>query len=202
MLVKVCGISSLSNYLQIENLKVDWIGLNFYGESKRYVGVNILPEDLVGCTTKRVGVFVNQPIDIVKDTIAEYELFAVQLHGDETAEYCSRLKSFTTVVKAFGVDEKFDFSITEMYDVDFFLFDTRTSSYGGSGRKFDWSSLEEYAGKTPFLLSGGLGPDDVKEIKILTHTSFCGIDVNSKFEIEPGYKDWILLDEFITKINE
>ena len=199
MIIKVCGIKEQSNYNQIADLGIDMIGLNFYKPSKRYIGSGTLSkrkEEL------RVGIFVQEEIDVVIAKSKEHQLDFVQLHGDETPQFCEQISSEIPIIKVFRVDENFDWKITDEYQKStYFLFDTYTKAYGGSGKKFDWTQIEKYKGSTPFLLSGGISPEDATGIKEISHPLFKGIDINSKFETEPGIKDIDLIQKFIEEIN-
>ncbi len=200
MLIKVCG---LKNKAQIETLdkmnEIDFLGFIFYERSKRHV-------NKIGGTiskSKKVGVFVNEKIDQIGKIALECELDILQLHGNETPEMCSKLKSQYTIIKAFGMDDSFDFK--ELYEyqtvVDYFLFDTKTSNYGGSGKLFDWSMLEQYTLNIPFLLSGGLNPHSLEAIRNIKHPAFAGIDINSGFENAPADKNIDLIQQFVTQLK-
>ncbi|RLD65648.1 MAG: phosphoribosylanthranilate isomerase [Bacteroidetes bacterium] len=191
--LKVCGMKYPDNIRQLLKLKPDFIGFIFYKKSKRYVGHNLnikklnIPESI-----KKVGVFVNAEVDEIKDKIKEYQLDLVQLHGDESPEICKELKQTgIKISKAFQVDENFDFSVLKPFFsvCDYYLFDTKTKLYGGSGKKFNWKILEKYNNQKPFFLSGGIDLEDVDEIDKLKNLNIFAIDINSKFEISPGVKD-------------
>ncbi len=194
------------NIEALGKLPVDFMGLIFYPKSPRYINdldpqvLNVLPK-----TIERVGVFVNEDIEVVSKQIAKYNLNKVQLHGQESAEYCSQCKSLSDVevIKAFNVSEEKDFEQTKEYETvcDYFLFDTKTKHHGGSGLKFDWSILEAYKGETPFLLSGGISVEDVENIKSLSLPKLYALDLNSKFETEPGIKDIPLIEKFIKELR-
>lgn len=188
-----------SNVREVEKLGVDWMGFIFYPKSPRYVGETLpyLPE-----TVKRVGVFVNEDTDRLLILAEKNWLDIIQLHGDESPEDCEALqKRGFIVIKALGVatGKPFPSELTRRYEgcCDYFLFDTRTSLYGGSGKKFGWELLADYREQTPFLLSGGILPEDVEEIKRFSHPKCVGIDLNSGFEILPAVKDTQLLQTFI-----
>jgi len=217
MIVKTCGLREPDNIDQIAKLPVDWIGLIFYDKSPRYM---LDREDLrefldtpseALAEKKRVGVFVNESFDRLLERVHDYKLDYVQLHGGESAVYCSTLQSLwanssvrsAQIIKAFRVSSAFDFGITIDFEpyCSHFIFDTKGISYGGTGHKFDWDILTQYQGETPFLLSGGIGPADGEEIKAFHHPAFAGIDLNSKFEIEPGLKNTAELYRFLTKLE-
>ena len=202
MKIKVCGINTLENLKAIDALGVDHIGYNFYPKSARYLDESTKLNDYQ-TTAEKVGVFVQEEIDRVKQLIDLHELDHVQLHGDESLSYCKALARNINVVKVFRVDEDFDFSIVEPYEFcDFYLFDTKVKEYGGSGRKFDWDMLNQYVGNVPFMLSGGIGPDDVERLQTFSHPMFYGIDINSKFEISPGLKDVAMIKSFLKKLTK
>lgn len=183
----------------------DLMGFIFYEKSPRYV-TNELSPTVYGLkeNLETVGVFVNSPIETVIDKVNRFSLDYVQLHGDETVTYVTELKNKKiNIIKAFRIDENFDWSSINKYDEDvsYFLFDTATKNYGGSGLKFDWKQLTEYQGNTPFFLSGGIEIGDIQEIENLEIPMLYGIDVNSKFEIEPGLKDIELVRTMINQIK-
>mgnify|MGYP001733116714 FL=1 len=137
------------------------------------------------------------------ETASAYKLDYLQLHGNESPEDCHTLqKRGYSLIKAFPIASKEDFKKTKEYEgrVDYFLFDTRCEGYGGSGKRFDWSILTGYKGETPFLLSGGIRPENAEAIRNFRHPRLAGIDLNSGFEIEPGLKDVDKLKNFIQQI--
>ena len=199
MIIKVCGITNSTQFNWLANKGIEMIGLNFYPKSKRYVS---LP--MAGISTlskaKKVGVFVNPELSYLLDKVDEYNLALVQLHGSESAEFCEEVANNVPIIKAFGVDKDFSFADTQAYlnTVDYFLFDTKTVGYGGSGKKFNWHKLSEYQFDKPFLLSGGIQLEDMPEINGLLFPALVGIDINSGFEISPGNKD---LDKIYTLLK-
>jgi phosphoribosylanthranilate isomerase len=205
--IKVCGMRDLENIKQLVQLPIDYIGYIFYSKSKRYVGekpnqtiFSSVPERI-----QKVGVFVNEKPEVVLETITTFKIQAVQLHGNETPEYCSNIKQEgATVIKAFAVGNDFNNSMLKAYEsgVDFFLFDTATSTYGGSGKKFNWEVLQNIKIEKPYFLSGGIGPDDVKNVNQIKHPNLYAIDLNSKFEIEPALKNVEELKNFISNLNK
>lgn len=199
MIIKVCGIKYQDNLIKITNLPIDMVGLNFYKKSKRYISNLLKIEDLPAEVAK-VGVFVNEELETIEHLISKYKLDYVQLHGDETPAQCLILSKKIKVIKAFAISEVLDIKNTERYSMcSNFLFDTKTIGYGGSGYKFDWKILDAYSGNIPFLLAGGIGPDDHQMIKNIFHTSFIGIDINSQFEIKPGEKNIDQVKSFVQK---
>lgn len=192
------------NREQVEALGVDLLGYIFYGPSKRFVGDS--PEaGLFNSAKPKVGVFVNENAFEIMGLAKNFGFEYIQLHGKENSKTCGILKNQGLhVLKAFPMDEEFNFATTTTFEgnVDYFLFDTKTTRHGGSGKKFNWQLLENYTGNTPFFLSGGIGPDDVAEIKELNHSMLAGVDLNSGFEDEPGLKNIEKLREFITELKK
>lgn len=206
--IKICGMRDPANITGVvAGSSPDYLGFIFYPRSKRFAGFRPLPEVLavVPDSVKKVGVFVDETPETVLEVIEQWNLEAVQLHGKESPDYCHRLKiSGMVVIKAFSVDETFDFSTLEGYSqsCDFFLFDTKGLLPGGTGNKFNWQLLSNYQGDKPFFLSGGIGPDDWKAISELSHPQLLGIDINSGFEISPGWKDVESIRKFIREIRQ
>ena len=200
MIIKVCGMREAENIREVEALGIDWLGMIFWPKSSRFVSQR--PEYLPN-QVKRVGVFVDEEAGRVMETADEYGLDLIQLHGHESPEYISMLKGHR-IIKAFNIAIPSDFRDTAPYEglADYFLFDTKGKQVGGNGEKFDWSVLSSYQGRTPFLLSGGIGPEDVEQVRAINHPKCIGIDLNSRFEIAPGLKDVSKLKEFIVKVNK
>jgi len=204
------------NITDLLELPVDWMGLIFYEKSKRNVP-NSAAKDILAASegkVKRVGVFVDEAIGTVVQKVAKFKLNYVQLHGKESPDYCYDLlaKSAKTfgcgddlqIIKAFSVDENFDFSVTKAYEpyVNYFLFDTKGKNPGGNGFTFDWTLLKKYTGQLPFLLSGGLDEFSAEAIKSLDLSMLVGVDVNSKFEMEPAMKDIEMVARFTQTLQE
>jgi phosphoribosylanthranilate isomerase len=191
MKIKVCGLKYPENVLAVTALQPDYIGFIFYGPSPRFVGeqVNLIPA--LPSSIKKTAVFVNESPEKIVDLINNCGFDAIQLHGSESPEFCGQLKRVTTVIKAFGVSEQFDFNKLQAYaaNVDYFLFDTKTVIHGGSGESFDWALLQQYRLNIPFFLSGGISLDNLGEIGLIDHPQFFGVDLNSRFETSPGLKD-------------
>ncbi len=206
MKIKVCGMRHMDNIIAVAALRTDYIGFIFYPKSKRLVNSQILEKlSEVDIDAQKVGVFVNQSLDDTRVAIRRYQLDAVQLHGDETPEMVRALKTDgCTVIKAFQISEAFDWTeLDRYYDAtDFFLFDTANANYGGSGQKFNWNLLDNYKFDKPFFLSGGISLEDAEAVKELNLPQLYAVDLNSKFEIEPGLKDTYTLSKFINQINE
>lgn len=206
------------NIRDISALGVDMIGLIFYPPSPRYVqqfssGAGIIPDYApdMGKTPLRVGVFVDEMPQNIVTRVYNYKLDYIQLHGNEPRETLENLRATIDpdikpkikIIKAISVSSAEDIKKYKEYvgAADLFLFDTKCKTVGGSGEQFDWQVLEQYDGETPFLLSGGIGPDDAERVKSFHHPQCIGIDLNSKFEIEPALKDVEKLKEFLGKIK-
>ena len=204
MIVKVCGMRDGDNIREVEQLSIDWMGFIFYPKSSRYVSE--VPAYLP-TKCKRIGVFVDASTDEIIKKIHDFSLDAIQLHGNESPEQISHLLSLTSqlsIIKAFNIATAEDLKSTASYTglADYFLFDTKGPSVGGNGEKFDWSVLDSYEGETPFLLSGGIGPDDAARVSSFHHPKCAGIDLNSKFESAPALKDVTTLSRFLNEINK
>ncbi len=200
--IKVCGMREPSNIVELVKLKPDYMGFIFYPKSPRFI--NVCPDIAIPSTIKKVGVFVNASEREIWSRKVQFGLDVIQLHGDESPELCYVLKQMgVEVIKVFRVDENFDFAVTRRYTdyVDYFLFDTATKAYGGSGEKFNWSILNGYDNARPVFLSGGIGPDDAEAVTTIKGLNIKAIDINSKFELEPGVKDIESLKAFITQVR-
>lgn len=219
MIIKVCGMRDAENIRTVEQLvnqwsnelcsliplgvRMGWMGFIFWPKSSRYVSErpSYLPTHC-----KRVGVFVDADIEQIKHTVEDYALDIVQLHGHESPEFLRQLRSVfdhpIAIIKAFNIATEGDLKATKSYEgtADYFLFDTKGQSVGGNGEKFDWSVLDAYDGSTPFLLSGGIGPDDASRVRAFHHPQCIGIDLNSRFEVEPAYKDIKKLKTFLEQL--
>lgn len=220
MKLKICGMKYVENIQQVADLKPDYLGFIFYEKSKRNFE-GIIPE--IPDSIKKTGVFVNEMEEIVVSLVEEYQLQAIQLHGDESVDYIHKLKVLfkerfeelspkqqaktkpIEIIKVFGIKDEFDFSVLEPYEdvVDFFLFDTKGKERGGNGVTFNWQVLNNYSSKKPFFLSGGIGLKEVDEVtKILkTNLPIHALDINSKLETKPGLKSISDLKKFRNKVN-
>lgn len=204
MLIKVCGMREADNIRAVDALSTDFMGFIFWPHSSRYVAA--LPACLPQ-RAKRVGVFVDTDMADLLQHAAQYGLHAVQLHGHENPAYVRQLRASVgqlTVIKAFNIATPNDLEQTVPYEglADYFLFDTKGPSVGGNGKQFDWTVLNAYNGTTPFLLSGGIGPDDAPRIRSFHHPLLAGIDLNSRFETSPAVKDINQLNNFIKTIRQ
>jgi len=207
MKIKVCGNREIGNIKKIEALRPDFMGFIFYEKSKRFVNdldKNIISE-LKAKGINPVAVTVNADLEYNFELNEKYGFEYFQLHGTECPEHCRILQNRGfKVIKTFSVEKREDVIRTMAYaeNCDYYLFDTKTKEYGGSGKSYDWNILSKYFGDTPFFLSGGIGPDDVDKIQSFSHPKFIGVDVNSKFEISAVVKDADLLKKFIEKIRK
>ncbi len=197
--IKVCGMRNAENILALSELDVQFMGLIFFEKSKRFVQGTI-PDIHI----PKVGVFVNETYETIIQKIREYQLDYIQLHGDETPVFCQLFHDEKVrVIKAFRVNDDFDFDSIKQYEehCDYFLFDAKGKDYGGNGITFNWKILNQYQGKIPFFLSGGIHSGSVSEIKDFRHPQLFALDINSGFEIQPALKDIDLIHSFIHNIK-
>ncbi len=212
MRIKVCGMTSAGQVLQLDDMGVEFAGFIFYPKSPRYVYKFMLRQEIKkikGRGINKVGVFVNAPVEEVLQAVDDCGLYLVQLHGDETPKYCEKIADYVTVVKAFRLRENENvlWKVKDYRDIaDMFLFDTDGAGYGGTGRKFDWKMLQGLNIGKPFFLSGGIEPGDTDKLKEFVKDPVAkdlfSIDMNSKFEISPGIKDMNKIKDFITAIKQ
>jgi len=211
------------NIREAAALYPDYLGFIFYEKSPRNFEGEI-PE--IDPKIKKTGVFVNASVNFIMDKVEKYQFQAIQLHGNETPEFCGELKlalienksnefirnniegnsTSTEIIKVFSIKEEFDFKLLQPFEgkVDYFLFDSKGKNKGGNGITFNWEILKDYTSSTPFFLSGGIGLEEVEQIatfrsylyKIGKEKLLAAIDVNSKFEIEPGVKNIESLAKF------
>lgn len=189
--LKVCGMREAENIRELEGVRPDFMGMIFYDQSPRDASGTII-DNTLGSGMKKVGVFVNPELEEVLEKVESYNLDYVQLHGDESVSLVQTLKKEgISVIKVFRISDKLPVSEMEPFTqfVDYFLFDTRTKLFGGSGKKFDWNLLKEYPFEIPYFLSGGIGPEDLKQIKSMDLPGLFAIDINSQVELSPGKKD-------------
>lgn len=225
MKIKVCGMRDPENIHAVKELGIDFLGLIFWPKSSRYVkditvragnipdipielGMNNGPER----QPATVGVFVNEMPQTVVTHAYNYKLDYIQLHGEESPTYIDNLKRTLIpdimpdikVIKAISIREADDVKRWRQYKdhTDLILFDTKCDCVGGSGKQFDWSVLEGYDGDIPFLLSGGIGPEDAESVRRFSHPMCIGIDINSRFETAPAMKDISKLRTFINEIKQ
>ena len=190
-----------------QRIQPDWMGIICYPPSPRYVPTSAA-EAIKAIDLLKVGVFVNASLAEIQEKIAAFGLSVLQLHGEETVDQVAQIKQVTdlAVFKVLSVKEEMDWQALEGYlpYVDYFLFDTFTVQYGGSGKQFNWELLLNYPFDKPFLLSGGIGLDNIHAVKLLANRlpQLAGIDVNSKFEIRPGFKDIEMLVSMKDLLNQ
>ena len=206
MIIKICGMREPDNIRAISQTGVTWMGMIFWPKSSRYVSdlsvADAIPEGIT-----RVGVFVNQSQDEIADIAKKCNLDIIQLHGSESATYIKDLRTMLPenckVMKAISVSDANDVKKADSYAdvVDILLFDTKCQTVGGSGKQFDWSVLDGYNGDLPFLLSGGIGPEDAERLASFHHPKMIGIDLNSRFETATGIKAAAPLASFIKEVS-
>jgi phosphoribosylanthranilate isomerase len=205
--IKVCGMRQHQNILDLVRLEPDYIGFIFYPKSPRYAGsiLNTATTALIPENIRKTGVFVNAESETIKEACRKFGLNTVQLHGNESIEQCRELKEEGyEIIKTFSLKDKKDIEKTYAYKevCDFFLFDTPTQQHGGSGQKFDWSILTGFEPARPYFLSGGIESGDAPGIlKQCTATPYA-LDINSRFETEPGLKNMAAIEHFIKTIRE
>ncbi|OBQ54652.1 N-(5'-phosphoribosyl)anthranilate isomerase [Tamlana sp. s12] len=216
LLLKICGMKYSDNIEEVAALQPDYLGFIFYEDSARNFDESSIPE--IPSEIKKTGVFVNAEINFVIEKVTTLGLQAVQLHGHESPEYCDTLRHTQyilddvllkkpEIIKVFSIKDSFNFEELKPYETvcDYFLFDTKGKLPGGNGYTFDWNVLNDYPSTKPFFLSGGIGPNQVEDVKKFIESpasKYCyALDVNSKFEIEPGLKNIELLKEFIKSLS-
>ena len=205
MKIKICGMREPDNIRQVTDLHPDYMGFIFWSGSPRNA-CQLDPAALatVPQTIRRVGVFVNESKENILMYTDRFGLDYIQLHGHEAPEYCRSLRNAGLhLIKAFSILLPKDLLAVSAYNglCDYYLFDTKTPQYGGSGNQFDWNLLHRYNGPTPFLLSGGINPYSVKALREFRHPYFAGIDINSRFETAPGIKDVERISNFLKELK-
>lgn len=208
MKIKVCGLRNRADILSVAQNGADLVGFNFYPGSPRYALPSLDPSF---CATvgklfpqvKKTGVFVNASEEEIEAAVALYRLDAVQFHGDESAVYCKQFFPQLMVIKAVQIRDKSQLSELSKYNesCSMLLLDTASDTRGGSGRKFDWELLRYYSADLPFLLAGGISPEDAELLRQINHPRFAGVDINSRFEIQPAQKDCAAIAQFISQIR-
>jgi phosphoribosylanthranilate isomerase len=203
--LKICGMRAPDNIAALSDLAPDYMGFIFWKHSKRFVTT---PTPDLPATIKKTGVFVDADPAYITATAKQHQLQALQLHGDESPDFCQKLQDLgLEIIKAFAVDTSFDFSVLKTYETvcDYFLFDTKGRLPGGNGSRFDWSVLQYYPSTKPFFLSGGIGTGDHSAIASIINLNLplYAIDINSQFESEPGLKNIETIKQFkATLLNE
>lgn len=193
--IKICGMKYPENMLQVSHLQPDYLGFIFYEKSSRFFDGLIpeLPKNIL-----KVGVFVDENLINIQQKVTQYQLQLVQLHGNENPAFCANLQNLSIkVIKAFAVSNEFDFKILDEFETscDYFLLDAKGEYPGGNGHPFDWEILKNYKSTKPFFLSGGIGLNSIKAIQNLKIPIYA-VDLNSKFETQPGLKNIPLLQTF------
>ena len=205
MNIKVCGITDLNQLRELDAMDIDFVGLNFYKGSSRYVADKMSGEQIKNgdFDIKKIGVFVNESIEKIMTVVEDYGLDIVQLHGDESSTLCGQLSREIEVIKAFRLNDgaKSIEQMIEHYDdaCDYYLFDAggysspfeseKGGAFGGTGKQFNWDLLNSNRIEKPFFLAGGIGLPDAVKVKNFDHPDFFAVDINSRFEISPGVKD-------------
>jgi phosphoribosylanthranilate isomerase len=205
ILIKICGMKDPDNIAAVVKLKPHYLGFILYERSPRYIDpetagnlVKSIPRSI-----KKTAVLVNEPIENAIAIAGRGVFDLIQLHGNETSEYCKKLSGHIRIIKAFSVSDTLPENLEEYEQAcSLFLFDTAGEKAGGTGKKFNHSLLKNYSLNTGFILSGGIGPADSEYIKSINHEKMVGVDLNSRFETEPGIKDMNLLKQFIGKIRD
>ena len=202
MKVKVCGLNNQSDIELLNKIGIDFMGFIFYQKSPRYQNKSLI---LSNISKYKVGVFVNEDFESIRDKILKQNLTHVQLHGDESPSLCKELMTLVRVIKAFRISQYFDINKTHEYleSCDYFLFDTDSDSFGGSGKKFNWDIIKNFT-KKKFFLSGGIDLESIDKIqKIKKENEYLfAVDINSKFEFRPGIKNIKKIKRFLTKLND
>ena len=199
MKIKICGMKYSENIVQVSQLLPDYLGFIFYEKSPRFFNGTIpdIPDSI-----KKVGVFVDAGLEAITSRIKEHNLDIIQLHGNESPQFCIALKNKNIqIIKAFAVNDAFNFNVLNEYEnaCDYYLFDTKGALPGGNGTVFNWTILSKYESAKPFFLSGGIGVQNINKIKSLKKLPFA-LDINSKFETEAGLKNVKTLKKFQKEI--
>ncbi|GAB4091586.1 phosphoribosylanthranilate isomerase [Flaviaesturariibacter terrae] len=206
MKLKVCGLTSAAQMQEAYELGVDYVGMVLYSGSKRSALPSLARESAAirAVEAAKVGVFVNESCDTILRLAEELDLTAVQLHGDETPEFCDNVRERVNIIKAFRVTPGADLdALVKPYhdSCNYFLFDTYSENFGGSGERFDWNVLEKSLIDKLFFLSGGIAPGDTDLVRGFYHPFHYGIDINSRFETAPGVKDMALIKQFLSDLH-
>ncbi len=210
MRIKVCGMTLPEQVNALDEMGVDLAGFIFYEKSPRYVKKKMSAATMkkAGGRIAKVGVFVNMPFEELMQTVEEYRLDMVQLHGDESERFCERVANYVTVIKAFRLSDNdpIDWMVRPFHEAsDMYMFDTLGAGYGGTGKKFDWNVLKGTNTNKLFFLSGGIEPGDEEKLKEFEKTAegkkLFAADINSRFEISAGVKDMSKIQAFVTNMR-
>lgn len=210
MRIKVCGMTLPEQVNALDEMGVDLAGFIFYEKSPRFVRKKINPEKMkkTGGRIGKVGVFVNMPYEELMQTVEDYRLDMVQLHGDESERFCEKVANYVSVIKAFRLSDNdpIDWMVRPFHEgCDMYMFDTLGSGYGGTGKKFDWNVLKGTNINKLFFLSGGIEPGDEEKLKefaaLPEAKKLFAVDINSKFEVSAGVKNMEKLREFVKNMK-
>ena len=204
MQFKVCGITDITQAQALEAMGVKYIGFIFYPASKRYVLDKLNLTELANfkpVVAKKVGVFVNMELEELLQIVNNAGLDMVQLHGDETPEFCAAVREHVKTIKVFRVGAEVPAFVPFENVVDYFLFDTDSALYGGTGQHFNWELIKGSTIPKPYFLSGGIGPNDIQGVQVMEKTkagkTLEALDLNSQFELAPGIKNLEKIKTFI-----
>lgn len=204
MKIKICGMKFPENIQAVSSLNPDYMGFIFYENSLRSFESE-MPK--ISSKIQKVGVFVNESLSKIQEKVNDFKLNVIQLHGVESSVYVNELKNKLPEIliwKAFSVGEKFDFEEMKSYEnADAYLLDTKGKNHGGNGIQFDWGILENYQIEKPMILSGGISVNDAYKILELKSKipQIEIIDINSRFETEPGWKEIELIQKFMNDLE-
>lgn len=207
MKIKVCGTRHINNINNLSRLDIDYLGFIFYPQSPRYAAPHLQLNDAhkLSNDITKIGVFVNEKIETILSYIDQYGLQGAQLHGNETASMCDKLKKLGhKVFKVIHIQHNQPKQRLQDYEdvVDALLLDSKVGNkLGGTGQSFNWSILDRLNITTPFFLSGGINLSMADAINTIQHPYLYGVDINSGFETQPGIKDIELIEKFIKKIK-
>ena len=192
--LKVCGLTKMDQIQELISLNTNFLGFIFYDRSPRFVLNQLSLEEISEINHQgKVGVFVNESIEKIAEITEKAKLNFIQLHGDEDENFIKDLrknvKKEVKLIKVFRVGETFNFQFSIFNSlVDYFLFDTDSKAFGGTGKTFDWQILNEIEIPIPYYLSGGISLENIHQLSTINQQPLA-LDINSKFEIEPGSKD-------------
>lgn len=192
--LKVCGLTQLSQIQELISLNVDFLGFIFYEKSPRFVLNHLSLEGISEINHQgKVGVFVNESVEKIVEISEKAKLNFIQLHGDEDEEFIlslsQRLSKDVKIIKVFRVGTQYlKLETWNLEQIDYFLFDTDSKAFGGTGKTFDWQILNEIEIPIPYFLSGGISLENIHQLSTINQQPLA-LDINSKFETEPGSKD-------------
>ena len=204
MKIKVCGLSDLTSIRNIDQLNIEYAGFIFYPKSLRCLKLDNDTESAIkNLNTQKIAVFVNESLDHILNIVDRLNIDMVQLHGEESPDFCKAVQKEAKIIKVFKVDKHFDFEDCKAYAfANYFLFDTLGRYPGGNGLKFNWNLMDNYRLDVPFLLSGGIHFEDAEGLRLFRHPQFEAIDINSGFEYEPGQKNINLIKAFKDELSD